>query len=171
MFDDMRYWHDRYSRGPRRGPAFQKGDLKYVILGLLKETPRHGYDIIRELEERSRGLYKPSPGVVYPTLQMLEEMGYAASREEEGKKVYAITEDGQKYLAGKEGPEKQVTDRIRKRWSFKNIGRMGSIMLEYHDIERLLSSSFRSLDEEKAERIHEILSRTYQDIELAISGQ
>ena len=169
MFRDRMFGFDSHHRNPRRGPVFQKGDLKYVVLGLLKENPRHGYDIIRELEEQSRGLYKPSPGVIYPTLQMLEEMGYASSREEEGKKIYAITAEGEEYLAGKEGPEKRVTDRIRKRWSFNNIGWMGSVMREYHNIEQLLGSSFRDLDEEKVERIVDVLSRSYQEIELILS--
>ena len=53
---------------------FEKGDLKYVILDLLKDEPSHGYEVIRKLEERSRGFYSPSPGSVYPTLQLLEDM-------------------------------------------------------------------------------------------------
>jgi DNA-binding PadR family transcriptional regulator len=91
MFRDRIFHEERFFRGSRRGTSFQRGDLKYVILDLLKDKPRHGYDIIRELEERSYGFYKPSPGVIYPTLQMLEEMGYASSTEQEGKKVYSIT--------------------------------------------------------------------------------
>ena len=78
---------------------FQKGDLKYVVLGLIKDKPRYGYEIIKALEEKSHGFYTPSPGVVYPTLQMLEEMGYASSAERDGKKVYTITEEGSKFLA------------------------------------------------------------------------
>jgi DNA-binding PadR family transcriptional regulator len=77
-----------------RQSPFQKGDLKYVLLDLIKEKPRHGYDIIRALEEQSRGMYAPSAGVVYPTLQMLEEMGYTKSDQLDGKKVYSITEEG-----------------------------------------------------------------------------
>src|SRR6478609_2638378 len=89
--------------GRRRGKAarfFEQGDLKYVILRLLDEKPRHGYDIIKELETRFGGSYAPSPGTVYPTLTMLEDMGYArVIPEEGGKKIYEITEEGRKYLA------------------------------------------------------------------------
>ena len=69
-------------RGPRRmrKQMFESGEVKYVILRLLKEKPRHGYEIIKELEERSGGRYAPSPGIVYPTLTMLEEMGYEIGR-------------------------------------------------------------------------------------------
>ena len=85
---------------PRGGRMFEQGDLKYVILRLLEEKPRHGYDIIKELEERSGGAYSPSPGTVYPTLTLLEDQGFARAREEEGgRRIYEITEEGRKHLA------------------------------------------------------------------------
>ena len=87
----------RYRRGRWQESPFQKGDLKYVILDLIKEKPRYGYEIIRDLEERSHGFYTPSPGVIYPTLQMLEETGYTSSAEQDGKRVYTITEEGRQF--------------------------------------------------------------------------
>lgn len=72
----------------------QRGDLEPIILRLLGEKPMHGYEIIRTLEERSHGFWRPSPGSVYPILQFLEEQDLVASREEQGKKVYAITDKG-----------------------------------------------------------------------------
>ena len=75
----------RHFRG-RMGRVFEQGDLKYVILSLLDEKPRHGYEIIKALEEKSGGSYSPSPGTVYPTLTMLEEMGYAKATTEDGGK-------------------------------------------------------------------------------------
>jgi DNA-binding PadR family transcriptional regulator len=136
-----------------------------VILDLLKDKPRHGYEIIQELEELSYGFYKPSPGVIYPTLQMLQEMGYASSVEQEGKKVYSITEEGLKFLENQSSIADDVRKQMRHKWSFKNIGRMVMIMREYHALEDLLGRSFRSLDESKAEQIRQILSRAYQEIE------
>ena len=95
-----------FGGGPkRRGPfgggrMFEQGDLKLVILRLLDEKPRHGYEIIKELEERSGGRYTPSAGAVYPTLTLLEDLGYAvATPEDGGKKVYAITDTGRAHLA------------------------------------------------------------------------
>jgi len=134
-------------------------------LDLLKDKPRHGYDIIRELEEQSYGFYKPSPGVIYPTLQMLEEMGYASSNEQEGKKVYSITEEGLKFLANQSNIADGVRRQMKHKWSFKNIGKMVMVMKEYHALENLLGSSFRSLDADKAEQIRQILSQAYQEIE------
>jgi DNA-binding PadR family transcriptional regulator len=82
-------------RGPR---MFDPGALRLVVLGLIAEEPRHGYDIIKALEERTSGVYSPSPGVVYPTLTFLEEAGYAVSSPEGNKKVFSITEAGQAHL-------------------------------------------------------------------------
>jgi DNA-binding PadR family transcriptional regulator len=165
MFRDRIFHEERFFRGSRRGTSFQKGDLKYVILDLLKDKPRHGYDIIRELEERSYGFYKPSPGVVYPTLQMLEEMGYARSTEHEGKKVYSITEEGLNFLENQSDIADDVRRQMKHKWGFKNIGRMVRVMAEYHALEDLLGSSFRRLDADKAELICGILSRAYHEIE------
>jgi len=78
-------------------PRVKRGDMKFLLLEILKEGPRHGYDIINGLEGQFRG-YRPSPGSVYPTLQMLEEGGYVTSEEVDGKKVYTITEVGLKLL-------------------------------------------------------------------------
>ena len=86
--------------GPREGRMFDGGELKLVILALIAEKPRHGYEIIKELGDRVGGDYSPSPGVVYPTLTMLEEMGYAkASQDDQGRKLYAVTPEGEKALA------------------------------------------------------------------------
>jgi DNA-binding PadR family transcriptional regulator len=100
--------------GPfRRGRVFEQGDLKYVILRLLAEKPRHGYEIIKELEERFGGSYAPSAGTVYPTLALLEDMGYASvTLEEGGKKVYSITPDGTKYLEDNRSAVDDVFERI-----------------------------------------------------------
>ncbi len=105
--------------GPkRRGPfgggrMFDQGDLKLVILRLLDEKPRHGYEIIKELEERSHGRYTPSAGAIYPTLTMLEDLGYAvATPEEGGKKVYAITDAGRAHLAEHRPMVDELFDRV-----------------------------------------------------------
>ncbi|MER8653199.1 PadR family transcriptional regulator [Mesorhizobium sp. M0847] len=82
----------------RAGRMLADGDLKLITLSLLAEAPRHGYDIIKALEERTSGIYSPSPGVVYPTLTFLEEAGYAASAADGNKKVFSITEAGQAHL-------------------------------------------------------------------------
>jgi DNA-binding PadR family transcriptional regulator len=165
MFRERMFHEERFFRGSRRGTSFHRGDLKYIILDLLKDKPRHGYDIIRELEELSYGFYKPSPGVIYPTLQMLEEMGYASSTEQEGKRIYSITEEGRKFLENQSNIADDVRRHMKHKWSFKNIGRMVMVMKEYHSLEDLLGKGFRRLDADKAELICGILSRAYNEIE------
>src|SRR6476660_6749206 len=76
--------------GPPRGARrARRGDVRTAILALLQEKPAHGYDLIRELEERSGGMWQPSPGSVYPTLQMLEDQGFLTGEESDGKRVYS----------------------------------------------------------------------------------
>jgi DNA-binding PadR family transcriptional regulator len=82
----------------RAAKMFASGDLQLIILLLLAEKPRHGYDIIKALEEQSSGIYAPSPGMVYPALTYLEEMGYATAEAEGSKKLYKITDAGSEYL-------------------------------------------------------------------------
>jgi DNA-binding PadR family transcriptional regulator len=80
---------------------------------MLAEKPRHGYEIIKELEERFGGSYSPSAGTVYPTLTLLEDLGYASViPEESGKKVYSITPEGQKYLEDNKGAVEDIFERI-----------------------------------------------------------
>ncbi len=79
---------------------FEGGELRLVLLLLMESEPRHGYDLIREIETRTGGAYSPSPGIVYPTLTMLEELGQVEARATEGaKKSYAITEAGIAHLS------------------------------------------------------------------------
>jgi DNA-binding PadR family transcriptional regulator len=156
---------ERFFRGPWHESSFSKGDLKYVILDLLKDKPRHGYEIIRELEELSHGLYTPSPGAVYPTLQMLEEMGYAVTTERDGKKIYTITEEGLKFLDERKDSADEVRSQMRHKWSFKNIGRMAMMMKEYHALEHLLSRGLRGQDAEKMQRIRQVLIDAGKEIE------
>ena len=82
-----------------RGRRAQRGDVRTAVLDVLDEEPRHGYEVIRELEARSGGRWRPSPGSVYPTLQMLEDEGLVTGEERDGKRVYSLTEAGRTTLA------------------------------------------------------------------------
>jgi DNA-binding PadR family transcriptional regulator len=165
MFRRRFFNEERPFRGHRQESYFQKGDLKYIILDLIKDKPRHGYEVIRELEEQSHGLYKPSPGVVYPTLQMLEDMEYVSVAERDGKKIYTITEQGEQFLAEQKEQAEGVRKQMKSRWSFKKIGRMAMMMKEYHALEDLMGRGLRSLDEDKTERIRQVLIQAAENIE------
>lgn len=89
---------DRHEHRSRRrfGRFFEHGDLRFVVLAMLAEQPRHGYELMKELEERTGGAYRPSPGVVYPTLALLEDEGLIRQSEapEGGRKLFEITDAG-----------------------------------------------------------------------------
>lgn len=91
-------FHQWFSQMMGPGPRAERGEVRYLILDALSDEARHGYDVIREIEKRSDNLYKPSPGAVYPTLQMLEEMGLISSREEGSRKLYELTDKGRQEL-------------------------------------------------------------------------
>src|SRR5262249_56649222 len=84
--------------GPHGRGRVRRGDVPLALLAVVAEQPRHGYEIIRELQERSGGMWHPSPGSIYPTLQMLEEQGLLSSEEGDRKRVYSITEEGRAHL-------------------------------------------------------------------------
>jgi DNA-binding PadR family transcriptional regulator len=90
-----------HHRGGRHGGRlFDYGELRLLLLAMIAERPRHGYELIKAIEERFGGSYSPSPGVVYPTLSWLEDMGYSAiDAEEGGRKRYRITPEGEAFLA------------------------------------------------------------------------
>jgi DNA-binding PadR family transcriptional regulator len=110
---DDEHGHGRHGRGRRSGRVFDHGELRLVVLALIAERPRHGYEIIKEIEERVAGTYTPSPGVIYPTLTMLEELGHATISETDGKKLYAITTEGTAYLAANKTAVDNAMERMQ----------------------------------------------------------
>src|SRR5215467_10636318 len=93
---------DEEGRGGRRRRVFDSGELRLVLLKLIADQPRHGYDLIRAIEELSGGLYVPSPGVVYPTLTMLNDMAQIEEAKSEGqRKAFAVTAEGTAHLQEK----------------------------------------------------------------------
>lgn len=100
------------SGGGRRGRMFDGGELKLVLLGLIGEAPRHGYDLIREIEERTGGAYAPSPGVIYPTLTLLDDMGLIEGIADGTKKQFAITDAGRAEVEAKDAELKVLMDRL-----------------------------------------------------------
>ena len=82
----------------RAGRMLAQGDIRLIALALIAEQPRHGYEIIKVLEEKTSGWYSPSPGMVYPTLTFLEEANYVTAQIDGSKKLYSITEEGKAYL-------------------------------------------------------------------------
>ena len=107
-------------KGKRRGRMFRRGELRLVLLHLIAEEPRHGYDLIRQIEEMTGGQYAPSPGIVYPTLTLMAEMDLIDEAvDDDGKKIYSITERGSARLA----EEQEHVDHILER--LDGVSKMG----------------------------------------------
>jgi DNA-binding PadR family transcriptional regulator len=146
---------------------FGAGDLRYVILQLIAEKPSHGYEIIKSIQERLGGTYAPSPGVVYPMLTMLEEMGHATVVTEGARKLYTITEEGSKALS----ENKAVVDALFARMD-QVRGEQGGDRAE--QIERAVAN-FRMalrmkkgpLTEEQVHAITDIIDAAAKQIERA----
>lgn len=159
-----------FPRFHRRHPRlFEKGDLKYVILNLLKDKPSHGYEIMRAMEESFHGFYTPSAGSVYPTLQMLDDMGYVSSSEQDGKKIYTITEEGKKFLDEQKDVIKKIKEQMKDWWGPRDVGEFHETMHELRNLGRLLGRSHRKLNPDKWGSIKEVVTRACHDIEKIIS--
>ena len=155
--------------GRRRGRMFESGEVKYVILRLLKEKPRHGYEVIRALEEKMAGCYTASPGTVYPTLQLLEDEGYIKAVETDGKKVYHVTPEGEKYLEEHRDLLDEILDRVRETVHEFTGGGVGDVQKAFG---RLAAVTFkqawrRGPDDPSVHRVAEILQRAADEVERA----
>lgn len=168
----------------RVGRMLAQGDLKLLALALIAEQPRHGYELIKLIEEKTSGAYSPSPGVIYPTLTFLEEAGYVTAESEGAKKRYAITPEGQAYLE----ENRDIADMVLERLSTigKKVARMrkrfgrddedeGRNVPKLVDaaLDNLRAVAVKRLEAETGEeagagdaetRIVEILARAAQDI-------
>jgi DNA-binding PadR family transcriptional regulator len=165
-------WGDGGGRGRRgRGRGrrmFDSGELRLVLLKLIADQPRHGYDLIRAIEEMTHGEYAPSPGIVYPTLTMLQDMGLIEEQASEGaRKAFAATEEGRAHLAEKEEEVAALIERLtglgeeKKKAGAAPIGRA---------VRNLLAATFyratrEGWDEEKLHEIAAVLDEAAQRIE------
>ncbi|UGX87032.1 PadR family transcriptional regulator [Phyllobacterium meliloti] len=157
----------RFGRRGGGGRVFASGDLRLVLLALVAERPRHGYELIKDIEELFGGAYAPSPGSVYPSLTFLEEIGQVTAAASEGsKKLYTITEEGLAYLA----ENKNLVDAVRTRMGMVARSMAGQRAPEAiaHAMDTLrtaLHLHSHGWDAEEAERVRKILEQAALDIE------
>jgi len=156
--------HHFPTRPPRHERPFQRGVIKYIILQQLKDRPSYGYEIIQALENRFHGFYAPSPGTVYPTLQMLEEMGYVTSAEQDGKRVYTITDEGRKFLDEREGIDEKIKSHLKGWYNPENIEDIRETMREFERLAQLLRTKSRTAGTEALKRMRQAISQAYQEI-------
>jgi DNA-binding PadR family transcriptional regulator len=150
-----------FFREAGEGGRTRRGEIKFQLLDLLTTKPRHGYEMIRDLEEQSQGTYRPSPGSIYPTLQMLEEGGYVTSEQVSGKKVYTITNEGRQLLDQRPPGEARgegVADAMDTRKSAMKLA--GAVM-----------QAVRSGDGRVIAQVKQILDRGRKEIYSLLAGE
>ncbi len=143
----------------------ERGHFKYVLLEALKDKPMHGYEIMKVVGDKFSGFYTPSAGVVYPTLQMLEDLGYATVEAENGKKVYSITAEGRRFLE-KRRPILESVFQRRKQF-FK--GPKADLIREGRKLAKLLIFNFEDLTDTQSKEISKILADAADKIDATIS--
>jgi DNA-binding PadR family transcriptional regulator len=154
----MRHMHrhrDGWGHGPHRA---RRGAIRASILGLLAERPMHGYELIQEMEQRTGGRWRPSPGSVYPTLTQLEEEGLVTSSESDGRKRFELTDTGRTWLA------EHQEEGAPPPWAASGSGRRGEIRRLGAEIFGQLRQLGRFGSAVQLERTTEILVRTRTEL-------
>jgi len=173
-------WGGRHGMGGgdmiRAGRMLATGDLRLIALALIAEQPRHGYEIIKVLEDKTDGWYSPSPGIVYPSLTFLEEAGYVTAQSEGAKKLYTITDEGRAHLEENRNFVDAVLERlsaigdkvarVRRRFSADEREENRLPQLVQAAIENLRDVATKQLDNDRdAEpRIVDVLARAAQEL-------
>src|SRR5499426_1963404 len=177
-FGPGRGWGGRHGGGNmmRAGRMLAQGDLRLIALALIAEQPRHGYEIIKVLEDKTAGWYSPSPGIVYPTLTYLEEAGYVTAQSEGAKKLYTITDEGRAYLDENREFVDAVLERLtaagekiarlRRRFGADERGQNGLPQLVRAALENLREVAAKRLeaDAEAEAKVVEVLARAAQEL-------
>src|SRR5215468_4620076 len=171
-------WGGRHGGGNmmRAGRMLAQGVLRLIALALIAEQPRHGYEIIKVLEDKTAGWYAPSPGIVYPTLTYLEEAGYVTAQSEGAKKLYTITDEGRAYLDENREFVDAVLERLtaagekiarlRRRFGADERGQNGLPQLVRAALENLREVAAKRLetDAEAEAKVVEVLARAAQEL-------
>jgi DNA-binding PadR family transcriptional regulator len=143
-------------------PRTRRGDIKFMLLGVLSERAQHGYELIKELESRRGGFRRLSPGSVYPTLQMLEEGGYLTSEQVDEKRVYTITESGRQFLSDRnqQSPSRNPHDRLEE-GKPSELMELRRTLTELNDA---VTQVARSSNLGQANRVRELLAQVKREI-------
>jgi DNA-binding PadR family transcriptional regulator len=166
------WWNERGERwegfgGGGRERFFDSGQLKLVILQLIADKPSYGYEIIKAIEERLSGGYAPSPGVIYPTLTLLEEEGLAVSSAEGNKKLYSATDDGKAHLKANQVMLKAIFGRMQEAGKMFGRGRSPQIQRAVMNLKLALKMRLGrgSLSAEQLSKIAEAIDAAARTID------
>ncbi len=160
--------HGRFGGGRHGGRLFDYGDLRLLLLAMIAERPRHGYELIKEIEDRLGGSYSPSPGVIYPTLAWLDDMGYATvETAESGRKLYRVTAEGEAFLAANRPAVDALLARIGAADGDRRPSLPPSVLRAMENLKVAMRLRLRSgaLDEQAAAKIAAALDAAAQAVE------
>ena len=148
-----------YGRGGRGGPRARRGDVRAAVLALLAERPMHGYEMIKELDERTGGAWTPSAGSIYPTLQMIEDEGLIRGEETEGKRRFTLTDEGRAEQEQKAG-EVTPWDAVTAGAAPEQIQLRAAVGKLHHAVGQV----FHAADSGQQQRVRELLDETRRKI-------
>ena len=155
-----------FGPGGQRPRMFEQGDLRFVVLRLLGEKPSHGYEIIKAVEDQFGGAYAPSPGIVYPTLTLLEEQGLIAVVETEGpRKLYGLTDEGRAELSRSAPDVERVYARMRELKQRFGGGAAPEIMRAMENLKTALRLKMARAEAGDISRITAVIDRAAREIE------
>lgn len=158
-----KHHHGKHHHGDEQHRT-RRGDIKFILLELLSEQPRHGYDLIKQMEARHGGYRRLSPGSVYPTLQMLEEGGYLTGEPESGKRVYTITDAGRQLLSerSEQSANHQTIDIPQELIELRNVSM---------ELDAAVKQVARNGNPERISRVRELLARCKREIYTILSEE
>jgi DNA-binding PadR family transcriptional regulator len=167
-FAQREYWHGFGPMG-RMTRFFRAGEVRLALLSLLSEQPQHGYELMRQIERRSGGIYQASAGTIYPTLQQLEDEGLIAAAMSDGKRVYRLTEAGRRELQSEQETVRQIWRRAERWQEWRCV--LDPETAELRDpAERLVKAAFKAAagnlrGHERIQRIRTILEHALRELE------
>jgi len=160
------HWGGGPGFGPG-GPRARRGDVRAAILALLAEEPRNGYQLMQELNERTQGVWRPSPGAVYPALSLLEDEGLIKAEESDGSRVFALTDAGRKHV-------EENAETIGKPWEKVTEGVPDAELALREHVRQLLEAVFqvgRTGDAEQIEKAKAVLADARKAIYRLLAGE
>jgi DNA-binding PadR family transcriptional regulator len=148
----------------RRGRFFEAGEVRLAILSLLADGPKHGYQLMKEMKDRSGGIYNASAGSVYPTLQQLEDEGLIEATQQNGRRVYHLTDAGRDELAKDPESVRRIWERAEQCEDWGQF--MGpEAMVLYGPLAALMRASLRAASGGNTERVRDVLDRARHELD------
>lgn len=155
---------------PRPGRFFDNGEVRLAILSLLTDGPKHGYQLIKEMQERSGGIYRASAGTVYPTLQLLEDEGMIESEKQEGRRVYSLTDAGRAELGRDPEAVHRIWERAESWGDWAEQINSKTLLVTAGSLKKFVKSALRAAhaaegDARREEQVKKIIRRACEDLD------